>query len=324
MPSRNSLAALPHYSTIARRARQCSRLTTQCTSSSRRDLSIPSCGTAVRSRATRTARRRNLRCCRIEQIYTPRLQESYLAELQNIAGLCNKKVTRLELKSPVVPVQSFPSLALNEFLLYHGAPSDKIQRIVEQGLDPRNARLSFGALFGSGSYFAAHSSKSDIYTKPNNAGERCILVARVCLGEPHFEKTDKPRKEALAQAARSCRWPRAALVARRGDPGSGRLRRVPGVCRLQGYAVAAAVCDLVQACAELPVHALLEGAVAGDDHQACRERWRHIKLEDEGDDDAVSNPMAAYCKEKAINPLDVRFMFQGSHHLRTSGSLPGR
>ena len=121
--------------------------------------------------------------------------EKYLAELQDIAGLCNKKVTRLELKSPVVPVQSFPGLELNEFLLYHGAPSDKIQRIVEQGLDPRRAGSHFGALFGSGSYFAAHSSKSDIYTKPNNAGERCILVARVCLGEPHFEKTDKPRKE---------------------------------------------------------------------------------------------------------------------------------
>jgi len=30
------------------------------------------------------------------------------------------------------------------------------------------------------------SRKSDIYTDPNAAGERCILLCRACLGEPHL------------------------------------------------------------------------------------------------------------------------------------------
>jgi hypothetical protein len=62
-----------------------------------------------------------------------------------------------------------------------------------------------GKLFGSGSYFAANSSKSDIYTTPNaagrRAGERCILITRVCLGEgsiasrPCWEAIRPPERE---------------------------------------------------------------------------------------------------------------------------------
>jgi hypothetical protein len=63
---------------------------------------------------------------RIEKIYVPRLQEAYLAELNNIAGLCERKVTGLQL-SDAIPVQTFESMELNEFLLYHGAPSSKIR-----------------------------------------------------------------------------------------------------------------------------------------------------------------------------------------------------
>ena len=133
---------------------------------------------------------------RIEKIYAPRLQEAYLAELQNIAGLCERKVTPLSLPGAAVAVQSFESMELNEYLLYHGAPSDKVRRLIEQGLDPRHAGSHFGKLFGSGVYLASNSSKSDIYTKPNEQGERCILVVRACLGEPHFEKTDQARREA--------------------------------------------------------------------------------------------------------------------------------
>ena len=55
------------------------------------------------------------------------------------------------------------------------------------------------ALFGSGSYFAANSSKSDIYTTPNaagrRAGERCILITRVCLGEGSI--ASRPCREAI-------------------------------------------------------------------------------------------------------------------------------
>lgn len=152
--------------------------------------------------------------CRIEKIYCPRLQEAYLAELNNTAGLCERNVTRLSLPN-AVPVQSFEGLELNEYLLYHGAPSDMIRRFTEQGLDPRYAGTHFGKLFGNGTYFAAHSSKSDIYTAPNGAGERSVLVVRACLGEPHFEKTDKARREGWLKPPerQDARGPLSSLVA---------------------------------------------------------------------------------------------------------------
>ena len=135
---------------------------------------------------------------RIEQLHNPRLQEIYMAEVQDIAGLCERKVSPLP---PVVEhatevkVQSFPGLKLNERLLYHGAPSELIERLRLQGLDPRRAGSHFGALYGCGVYLAANSSKSDIYTKPNADGERCILVVRACLGEAYQAKA--PMRQAL-------------------------------------------------------------------------------------------------------------------------------
>ena len=47
-------------------------------------------------------------------------------------------------------------------------------------------------------YLATNASKSDIYTKPNDDGERCILLVRACLGEPQLAKQamSKARKPA--------------------------------------------------------------------------------------------------------------------------------
>jgi len=125
---------------------------------------------------------------RIEQIFSKRLQDKYLAELCDVMGLCEKKATRLEVDA--VRVNSFDNLEMNEFLLYHGAPTGLIQRLAAQGLDPRNAGANFGKLFGCGTYLASLSSKSDIYTQPNERGERCELVVRACLGEAHLQKTE--------------------------------------------------------------------------------------------------------------------------------------
>jgi hypothetical protein len=77
---------------------------------------------------------------------------------------------------------------LNEFLLFHGAPSSLIDRLIFQGLDLRYAGNNAGKMFGHGIYFASNASKSDIYTRPDlpgRPGVRCMLVTRVCLGEPH-------------------------------------------------------------------------------------------------------------------------------------------
>mmetsp|Transcript_59993 Transcript_59993/g.164432 ORF Transcript_59993/g.164432 Transcript_59993/m.164432 type:complete len:230 (-) Transcript_59993:956-1645(-) len=124
-----------------------------------------------------------LEVVRIEQIFSRRLQDKYLAAVQDEIGLCNQKVTVLNVDA--IKVQSFHGIDVNEFLLFHGAPSGLIPRLVLQGLDPRNAGANAGKLFGAGTYLASFSSKSDIYTKPNERGERCVLVVRACLGEPH-------------------------------------------------------------------------------------------------------------------------------------------
>ena len=133
-----------------------------------------------------------LKVLRIERIHNPRLQEKYLAEVQDIAGLVERRVTPLDILAPPAAVESYHGLKLNEFLLYHGAPHDIVERLSMQGLDPRYAGENAGKLFGAGSYFAANSSKSDIYTTPNAAGERCILICRVCLGEGSLTKESCP------------------------------------------------------------------------------------------------------------------------------------
>ena len=128
---------------------------------------------------------------RIERIHVPRLQEKYLVELQDIAGLCEQKATKMNgVNAP--RVQSIEGLDLNEFLMYHGAPADLIDRLEKQGLDPRYAGEHFGKLFGAGVYLATNASKSDIYTTQNAAGERCIMLVRTCLGEPQYTKEGMP------------------------------------------------------------------------------------------------------------------------------------
>ena len=56
-----------------------------------------------------------LRVTRVQEIRAPRLQQKYLAEVQDIAGLCGQKVKEeLEDKLDALRVQSFRGLSLNE------------------------------------------------------------------------------------------------------------------------------------------------------------------------------------------------------------------
>ena len=106
-----------------------------------------------------------------------------------MAGLCGKGKLANILKDVDAPrVQSFTGMDMNEFLLFHGAPSSLIDRLCLQGFDTRYAGEHRGKMFGHGVYFASNSSKSDIYTQPDlscSPGLRCLLVTRVCLGEPY-------------------------------------------------------------------------------------------------------------------------------------------
>ena len=95
---------------------------------------------------------------RIERILNPRLQAKYVSELQDLAGLCERRTTPIDVDA--IRVDSFEGLRLNEFLLFHGLPSDIAPRVLLQGLDPRYAGEHSGKLFGQGIYLASNSSKS--------------------------------------------------------------------------------------------------------------------------------------------------------------------
>ena len=131
---------------------------------------------------------------RIEKLSNPRLRDAYLTELQDQMGLCNQRVTTIPDShfgdQKPFHVQSTDDGDMNELLLYHGCDAALFARLTHQGLDPRYAGSNVGKLFGYGTYLACHSSKSDIYTKPlvdgEHADERCMLVVRACLGEPHY------------------------------------------------------------------------------------------------------------------------------------------
>ena len=116
-------------------------------------------------------------------------------------------------------VESFHGLALNEAILFHGIPVDIVDRLLLQGLDPRRAGSNAGKMFGSGIYLADLSSKSDIYTTPNENGERCILCVRTCLGEA-YKATARDETMTIPPERDDGRGPLNSVVAlRRGAEG---------------------------------------------------------------------------------------------------------
>ena len=76
---------------------------------------------------------------RIERLFNRRLQDKYLAELQDIAGVTGRRITDKLKDVDATRVESYTGLQLNEFLLYHGAPSKIANLLEQQGLDPRRA-----------------------------------------------------------------------------------------------------------------------------------------------------------------------------------------
>jgi ubiquitin len=154
---------------------------------------------------------------KINRIHNPRLQKKYIAEVEDIAGLCKRHLADGLPEVDALRVESLHDIKLNEFLLYHGARSDLMPQLQQQGFDPRLAGTS--AMFGLGTYLACKSSKSDIYTAPNAAGERCMLVVRTCLGEPH--KATRAEKNMTAPPPRTF-----------GNPG--RLNSVVGLTQAAG------------------------------------------------------------------------------------------
>ncbi|CAE7402136.1 Tnks [Symbiodinium sp. KB8] len=98
----------------------------------------------------------------------------------------------------------FGSMDLNEFLLFHGCPLHTCEQIASRGFDPQRGGEAVGAMFGKGTYFAQNASKSDFYTTCSECsrdaahgdcshphGERCLVLARVLLGQSKPVTTEK-------------------------------------------------------------------------------------------------------------------------------------
>ena len=120
-------------------------------------------------------------------MHNGRLQDIYLPELANIAGITNRPQQLNDIDA--IAVRTYHD-CLNEYLMFHGAKHDVAERIFAQGPDVRFAGSNAGKMFGDGIYLATHSSKSD--TTPNGAGERSMFVMRACLGEVHETKVAMP------------------------------------------------------------------------------------------------------------------------------------
>ena len=75
----------------------------------------------------------------------------------------------------------------NECLLFHGTSFETAKIIANEGFDSRLAEEGY---YGKGTYFASQSCKSAQYS---SSSQKCIIVARVVLGHPHY--TDRLCKD---------------------------------------------------------------------------------------------------------------------------------
>ncbi|CAK0905382.1 unnamed protein product [Prorocentrum cordatum] len=126
----------------------------------------------------------------VRSVVNPRLQKSYLAKLENIEGkrrrqgTCSPIAALSHLKVPV----NMHDFDLNEHFLFHGAVRSTLEQICKGGFNPQRGGEATGKLFGTASYFAANSSKSDDYTEERanplaKNATRTLIVSRVALGE---------------------------------------------------------------------------------------------------------------------------------------------
>ncbi|CAL1162469.1 unnamed protein product [Cladocopium goreaui] len=76
---------------------------------------------------------------------------------------------------------------VNEMLLFHGTSATNAESIATNGFDLSRVRQG---LYGNGFYFSCEACKSFQYTTLDTAqSERCIIVARVLLGNPKYAQS---------------------------------------------------------------------------------------------------------------------------------------
>jgi len=136
----------------------------------------------------------------VRSVINPRLQAKYLAKLDDLEGKrrsrgCRPVHALSHLKLPL----GMHDLDLNEHILFHGAPTEVLEKICKGGFEPQRGGEASSKLFGVAAYFAANSSKSDDYTEErarplNRNAKRSLIISRVALGDSF--RTTAPMQDA--------------------------------------------------------------------------------------------------------------------------------
>lgn len=126
----------------------------------------------------------------VRSVVNPRLVQKYLAKLDDLEGKHCSGCTTIPVLSHLRHSNGCTDSRLNEHLLFHGAPPSAIDKICKGGFNPQRGGESSGNMFGTAAYFAANSSKCDIYTEERTSmlprtAVRTIIIARVALGESY-------------------------------------------------------------------------------------------------------------------------------------------
>lgn len=128
----------------------------------------------------------------IVHVSSTRALQAYKLHRQHM--LCERPQGCTPVANVGTPRVMCPGACLNEYLLFHGAPHNSIETIAQSGFDPQRGGEAVGCMFGIGTYFADLSSKADFYAKPDAAGTRSIIIARVLLGNSYATKEKMPKQ----------------------------------------------------------------------------------------------------------------------------------
>ena len=133
----------------------------------------------------------NFRVQKVFQVQNLDLLHRYVMYRQDLQR--SRKNTRIDSIEPAVGEalqKKYESMRLedgngavqNECLLFHGTSFETAKIIANEGFDSRLAKDGY---YGKGTYFASQSCKSAQYSR-NSFSHKCIILARVALGHPHY------------------------------------------------------------------------------------------------------------------------------------------
>ena len=116
----------------------------------------------VVGRDSRGLNQRRFRILQIQQIENPSVFSLYRTKCRNLEAAASSVIfdARVQTKGKSAVLDQRLMSGVNECYLWHGTKEGTVRTICEQGFDPR---VSGDGLFGSGTYFAEKSSKSNQY-----------------------------------------------------------------------------------------------------------------------------------------------------------------